>query len=88
MPAVETTQAAKFSPALRVTQVRSAHGRTEYQQRVVRGLGLRGVGSSVVVANTPSFRGMIKRVLHLVVCEDSADLKSTADKKAGSRVQA
>ena len=27
---------------------------------------LRGIGSEVVVANTPSFRGMVKKVLHLV----------------------
>jgi large subunit ribosomal protein L30 len=37
------------------------------------GLGLRGPGSSVVVENTPSFRGMIKKVLHLVTV---AEVKS------------
>jgi large subunit ribosomal protein L30 len=35
----------------------------------LRGLGLRGPGSTVVVANTPSFRGMIKKVMHLVQVE-------------------
>lgn len=55
---------------LEVRQVRSGHGRTDYQQRVLRGLGLRGIGSSVTVDNTPAFRGMIKRVLHLVVCQE------------------
>jgi large subunit ribosomal protein L30 len=39
-------------------------------RRVVRGLGLRGPGSQVVVDNTPSFRGMVKKVLHLVRVEE------------------
>ena len=30
--------------------------------RTMHGLGLRGPGSSVVVSNTPSFRGAIKKV--------------------------
>jgi large subunit ribosomal protein L30 len=37
---------------------------------VIKGLGLRGMGSSVTVDNTPSFRGMIKKVLHLVKVEE------------------
>jgi large subunit ribosomal protein L30 len=37
---------------------------------VLKGLGLRGPGSRVVVANTPSFRGMIKKVMHLVEVEE------------------
>jgi large subunit ribosomal protein L30 len=37
---------------------------------VVKGLGLRGIGSEVVVDNTPSFRGMVKKILHLVQVEE------------------
>jgi large subunit ribosomal protein L30 len=48
----------------------SVIGRPHPQRRVIDGLGLRGPGSSVVVENTPSFRGMIKKVLHLVVVEE------------------
>lgn len=55
---------------LLVRQVVSHRGRPHPQQRVVAGLGLRGPGSSVIVENTPSFRGMIKKVLHLVVVEE------------------
>jgi large subunit ribosomal protein L30 len=36
----------------------------------LRGLGLRKSGSEVIVENTPSFRGMIKKVLHLVTVEE------------------
>jgi large subunit ribosomal protein L30 len=36
----------------------------------VKGLGLKGPGSSVVVDNTPSFRGAIKKVMTLVTVEE------------------
>lgn len=55
---------------LRVKQRVSAIGRPYTQRLVLRGLGLRGPGSSVLVANTPSFRGMIKKVLHLVEVQE------------------
>jgi large subunit ribosomal protein L30 len=51
---------------LEVRQIRSEIGRPHPQRRVLHGLGLHGPGSRVVVDNTPSFRGMIKKVLHLV----------------------
>jgi large subunit ribosomal protein L30 len=51
---------------LEVLQVRSTIGRPTPQRKVLAGLGLRRPGSRVVVDNTPSFRGMIKKVLHLV----------------------
>jgi large subunit ribosomal protein L30 len=55
---------------LKVTQIRSGIGRMESQRRVLKGLGLRGPHSEVVVENTPSFRGMVKKVLHLVEVEE------------------
>lgn len=55
---------------LRVRQVASTIGSVEHQRRVIKGLGLRGPGSEVVVANTPSFRGMVKKVIHLVKVEE------------------
>lgn len=51
---------------LQVEQKKSTAGRPDAQVQVLKGLGLRGIGSRVVVDNTPSFRGMIKKVLHLV----------------------
>jgi large subunit ribosomal protein L30 len=36
----------------------------------MRGLGLRGPGTQTVVGNTPSFRGAIKKVIHLVTVEE------------------
>ena len=55
---------------IEVRQVRSVIGRTHPTRRIIKGLGLRGPGSSVLVENTPSFRGMIKKVLHLVEVQE------------------
>ena len=55
---------------LKLTQVRSVIGRPETQRRTMRGLGLRGINRTVVVDNTPSFRGMVKKVIHLVTVEE------------------
>jgi large subunit ribosomal protein L30 len=58
------------APRLRVTQVHSSIGRDGRQEKILRGLGLRRLHHQVVVANTPSFRGMIRKVLHLVKVEE------------------
>jgi large subunit ribosomal protein L30 len=55
---------------LRITQTRSTIGQQHDLRLTVKGLGLRGPGSSVVVSNTPSFRGAIKKVLHLLRVEE------------------
>ncbi|WP_348652884.1 50S ribosomal protein L30 [Polyangium sp. y55x31] len=55
---------------LRVRQTGSVTGQTEHTRKVLRGLGLRKPGNEVLVANTPSFRGMVKKVMHLVSVEE------------------
>lgn len=55
---------------LRVRQIRSVIGVPYPSRLVVKGLGLRGLGTEVTVANTPSFRGMVKKVLHLVSVQE------------------
>ena len=60
-----------MSHKLVVTQVRSGIGRLKTQRDTLRGLGLTGPHSQVVVDNTPSFRGMVKKVIHLVKVEES-----------------
>lgn len=56
---------------LKVTQIKSLANRAHDQRLTVAGLGLRGVHHSVVVENTPSFRGMIKKIIHLVQVEET-----------------
>jgi large subunit ribosomal protein L30 len=60
---------------LRVVQIRSVIGQAEPMRLTIRGLGLKGPGSHTTVDNTPSFRGAIKKVLHLVKVEE-VDAKS------------
>ena len=55
---------------LLVVQTRSVIGQEHIMRLRIKGLGLRGPGSKVLVANTPSFRGAIKKVLHLVKVEE------------------
>ena len=56
---------------LKVTQIRGLSHRPETQRETIRGLGLHGLHSSVTVDNTPSFRGMVKKVIHLVTVEET-----------------
>jgi len=59
-----------MKPKLRVTQTKSLIAQQNAMRATIQGLGLRGPGSMVVVSNTPSFRGAIKKVLHLVSVEE------------------
>ena len=67
---------------LHVVQLRAVVKRTHGE--TIKGLGLRGVHSEVWVKNTPSFRGAIKKVMHLVTVEevDAPPAKPAAKKKA------
>lgn len=45
---------------------KSLSGCTDNQKANVRGLGLRKVGSSKTLENTPCVRGMIKKIMHML----------------------
>jgi large subunit ribosomal protein L30 len=55
---------------IKVTQTKSAHGRLKKHRACVAGLGLRRIGHTVEVEDTPSTRGMINQVNYLVRVED------------------
>ncbi|HXA53889.1 MAG TPA: 50S ribosomal protein L30 [Solirubrobacteraceae bacterium] len=52
--------------ALIVTQRRSSNGSNKRQLETLRSLGLRRIGHSVQVADSPQARGMLHAVRHLV----------------------
>ncbi|MDZ7669601.1 MAG: 50S ribosomal protein L30 [Gammaproteobacteria bacterium] len=54
---------------LRVTLVKSTAKRLKRHKACVAGLGLRRVGHSVEVEDTPAVRGMINRVNYMVRVE-------------------
>jgi len=55
---------------LKVTLVRSFHGRLRNHQACVKGLGLRRIRHSVLVADTPENRGMINKVSYMLNVEE------------------
>jgi large subunit ribosomal protein L30 len=57
---------------LKVTLTKSTAGRLKAHQACVRGLGLRRIGHTVEVEDTPSVRGMINKVNYLVRVEGEA----------------
>ncbi len=59
-----------MSVVLQVKQTRGVAGRPQTQRAILKGLGLHGIGTQVTVENTPSFRGMVKKVLHLVEVQE------------------
>lgn len=55
---------------LKVTLVKSAIGYSERHKATVRALGLRKLHQTVVLPDTPSIRGMLYKVNHLVKIEE------------------
>jgi large subunit ribosomal protein L30 len=54
---------------VRITQVRSAIGFDRKQRLTLLGLGLRRIRQTVDVVDTPSTRGLILKVRHLVTID-------------------
>jgi large subunit ribosomal protein L30 len=55
---------------IRVRWVRSAIGYDRHQRVVLRGLGLRRLNQCVELEDTPSIRGMVAAVSHLIRVEE------------------
>jgi large subunit ribosomal protein L30 len=51
---------------VKITQRRSRNGSDKRQIATLRSLGLRRIGQTVEVADSPQARGMISKVRHLV----------------------
>jgi large subunit ribosomal protein L30 len=51
---------------IQITWVRSQIGYTEDQRRTIRALGLKKLHQSVVREDSPSIKGMVHKVRHLV----------------------
>lgn len=56
---------------LKVTLVKSKHGRLRSHKACVAGLGLKKIHQTVTVKDTPENRGMINRVSYLLSVEDA-----------------
>ncbi len=56
----------KASSKIIVTLVKSLAGRTVKLQASIRGLGLKKIGQTSELENTPSVRGMVKKTMHML----------------------
>jgi len=66
---------------LKITLVRSVIGRPETQRRTVRSLGLRKLNSFSILPDSPTIRGQIHKVEHLVKVEEVAEEAKVALEK-------
>jgi large subunit ribosomal protein L30 len=57
-------------PMVRVTQVASALGRKPGQKETLVGLGLNKIRATREIEDTPSTRGMMRKVAHLIKVEE------------------
>jgi large subunit ribosomal protein L30 len=55
--------------SIKVTLIKSVFGQLASIRGSVKGLGLRRIGHSVVVADTPSNRGMVNAASHMLKVE-------------------
>ncbi|MBZ0188043.1 MAG: 50S ribosomal protein L30 [Candidatus Obscuribacterales bacterium] len=58
---------------LKITLTKGLIGKKETQKKVVTALGLRKYGSSAVHMDSPTIRGMINKVSHLVTVSEVPD---------------
>lgn len=54
-----------------ITQVKSSIGTRPQVREYLKSLGLKGIGTQVTLAKTPSSEGLIKKVSHLVKCDSA-----------------
>ena len=54
---------------IKVTLIKSSIGNRKNQKENLKGLGLKRINSSSTLENTPSVRGMLRKVQHLIQIE-------------------
>ena len=67
--AKKSGNAGDSSKRLKITQVKSTIGFDKKQATVIQSMGLRRIGHTVELPDTPATRGMILKVRHLVTVE-------------------
>ena len=60
----------KSTGKLKVTLIKSVNRRTKQQKSCISGLGLRRIGHSITVNDTPEARGMINKVNYLLTVDE------------------
>jgi large subunit ribosomal protein L30 len=64
--------------AIKVTQRKSRNGSDKSQLDTLRSLGLRRIGHTVEVSDSPQIRGMLHKVRHLIEVAESGSKGSNS----------
>ncbi|MBM3925309.1 MAG: 50S ribosomal protein L30 [SAR202 cluster bacterium] len=71
---------------LKITWKRSLIGYSQRQRRVIEALGLKRLQHSVVHHDSPTIRGMISKVSHMLEIEEVKDSpRKAASRKSGAK---
>ena len=66
---------------IKITWTRSYIGRPQDQRRVIEALGLKRLNHSVTHGDTPTIRGMVNKVGHLLAVEEVAEEETPAPRR-------
>ena len=56
-----------------IKQIKSGIGKPEKHKKIIRGLGLRKIGHTVLREDTPEIRGMVWKIKHLLEVVEGSD---------------
>jgi large subunit ribosomal protein L30 len=63
----------KLMKKIVIKQIKSGIGKPEKHKKIIRGLGLRKIGHTVLREDTPEIRGMVWKIKHLVEVVEGSD---------------
>ena len=67
---------------IKITWTKSCIGRPGNQQKVIQALGLKRLNHSVTHGDTPTIRGMVNKVSHLLAVENVEEEPKPAPRRA------
>ncbi len=67
---------------IKITWTKSCIGRPQRQRRVIEALGLKRLHHTVTLGDTPTIRGMVNKVGHLLAVEEVVEEKKPAPRRA------
>ena len=69
---------------LKITWKKSCIGRNQRQRRIIESLGLRRLNHTVIHSNSPTIRGMVHKVIHMLKVEEVEEAPTTSGEEVTS----
>ena len=66
---------------LKITWKKSFIGRNQRQRRIIQSLGLRRLHHSVVHQDSPTIKGMVQKVIHMLEVEEISEAQAQSRAK-------